>query len=212
MTIKVGSPTVSASSPPAAQSAVSKAIQTAHMTAKRALNVATSPLAAYFAVSTCVVVFGADLSFLRGTAVNLMAHTVAIPSALVYATYLRSRQINAKEQPLTVKTESSVVEITQQNYKKEVLESNLPVILDAYTDWCPPCKAMAPILSELSNEMKGKFKFVKCNVEKQPEIAKELKIEAMPTFVYFKGGKIVDRHVGAMPKADMLAKCIQLFV
>lgn len=89
-----------------------------------------------------------------------------------------------------------MIEITKANYKKEVLESKTPVILDAYATWCPPCKAVAPILDKLSNEMSGKVKFVKFNVDSDAALAKELNITAMPTFLMFKGGKIVNRQTG----------------
>lgn len=91
---------------------------------------------------------------------------------------------------------STVIEITKANYKKEVLESKTPVILDAYATWCPPCKAVAPIFDQLSNEMSGKVKFVKFNVDSNTSLAKELNITSMPTFLMFKGGKIVNRQVG----------------
>lgn len=97
---------------------------------------------------------------------------------------------------ITAKNESKVIEITKANYKKEVLESKTPVILDAYATWCPPCKAVAPIFDELSNEMNGKVKFVKFNVDSEQSLAKELDITAMPTFLIFKNGKIVNRQMG----------------
>ena len=98
--------------------------------------------------------------------------------------------------PIPVAKTSHVVEITKANYKKEVLESKTPVILDAYATWCPPCKAVAPIFDELSYEMKGKVKFVKFNVDSEESLAKELDITAMPTFLIFKDGKILNRQRG----------------
>ena len=94
------------------------------------------------------------------------------------------------------KAASNVIEITKANYKKEVLESKTSVILDAYATWCPPCKAVAPMFDELSNDMNGKVKFVKFDVDSDPSFAKELDITAMPTFLMIKDGKIVNRQMG----------------
>jgi len=101
-------------------------------------------------------------------------------------------------------SEDEVISITEENFLKEVRESELPVVLDAYATWCGPCKRMEPILLELCQEMQGKIKFVKLNVDQQHLIANDLGIRSMPTFLFFKDGEIVGRHIGMIDKANFL--------
>lgn len=91
-----------------------------------------------------------------------------------------------------------------------MLESDLPVVVDAYATWCGPCKMVAPIFAELNESIQGKIKFVKFNVETDQELSEELNIEAMPTFIFFKYGKVVERHVGAMDKEGFLMHFVNL--
>lgn len=107
--------------------------------------------------------------------------------------------------------QGAVLTINSDNYQTEVLESKIPVVLDAYTDWCHYCKGVAPLFSELSNEMKGKVKFVKLNIETQATVASGLHIEALPTFLFYKNGKIVDRQAGALDKEGFKSKFNELF-
>ena len=106
---------------------------------------------------------------------------------------------------------ASVVTINSENFQTEVLESKVPVILDAYTDWCHYCKSVAPLFSELSNEMDGKVKFVKLNIEKEYSVAKDLNIEALPTFLFYKNGKVVGRQAGALDKSGFKEKFAKWF-
>jgi thioredoxin 1 len=101
---------------------------------------------------------------------------------------------------------AAVVTVTKENYMQEVLESKLPVVLDAYAIWCGPCKTMAPIFSELSDEMAGKIKFAKFDVDQQKEMGKELSIRGMPTFLFFKNGEEVGRHTGMLDKKALSEK------
>lgn len=96
--------------------------------------------------------------------------------------------------------ESEILTVAKDNFQQEVIESDLPVVIDAYSNLCPPCRAMIPIFSELREELSGKVKFVKFNVDQDRELAKQLDIQAMPTFLFFKDGKAVDSHSGAMSK------------
>ncbi len=99
-----------------------------------------------------------------------------------------------------------VLSVTRANFEKEVKESEIPVIVDAYSTLCAPCKKLAPIFAELSNEFGDKVKFVKLNVEGEFAISQELGIQAMPTLVFFKGGKIVEKHVGLIDKGSLADK------
>lgn len=93
------------------------------------------------------------------------------------------------------------------NYKKEVTESKTPVIIDFYADWCGPCKMLAPIFEELSEEYKGKMKFIKLDTEAELTIAEQFGVRSIPTLIVMHKGKEVDRIVGFMSK-DVLKKQI----
>lgn len=100
------------------------------------------------------------------------------------------------------------IHISDENYSNEILNSTKPVILDVYADWCSPCKMIAPIFEELSNELSSKYKFAKLNVDDAREISMELGVTSIPTFVFFKNGQIVDKAVGYKNKEE-LSKLIE---
>ncbi len=106
---------------------------------------------------------------------------------------------------------AAVVSLNSKNFQTEVIDSKVPVILDAYTDWCHYCKGVAPVFAELSNEMAGKVKFAKLNIEAEPSIAGGLEIDALPTFLFYKNGKIVDRQAGALDKEGFKARFAKIF-
>ncbi|MBN2038663.1 MAG: thioredoxin [Spirochaetes bacterium] len=90
--------------------------------------------------------------------------------------------------------------LNSTNFHKEIKESNVPVLVDFYADWCGPCKMMSPIIEELATDYKGKANVFKLNVDEAREIASEYKITSIPTVMIFKDGEKVEEFIGAMPK------------
>ena len=93
-----------------------------------------------------------------------------------------------------------VLEVNQSNFKQDVLESNAPVLLDFWAEWCMPCKMISPFIDELASEYDGKVKFAKVNVDNNTELATNLQILSIPALILFKDGKEIKRIVGANPK------------
>lgn len=97
------------------------------------------------------------------------------------------------------------ITLTKQNFESEVLKSDIPVIVDFWATWCGPCKMIAPTLSEIATEMKGKVKVAKANVDEQMELAIEYKVEVIPTLFFFKDGQVVKKTVGVQTKQELQA-------
>ena len=95
------------------------------------------------------------------------------------------------------------INITRDNFEKEVLQSELPVLIDLWADWCGPCKMLSPVVSEIANEYDEVIKVGKINVDEQPELAAAFKAESIPLVVIVKGGKVVDATVGYQPKEQL---------
>lgn len=94
--------------------------------------------------------------------------------------------------------------VTDANFAEEVLKSDQPVLVDFWAEWCGPCKAIAPMLEELSTELAGKVKIVKINVDENPNSASQYGVRSIPTMILFKNGEAADMKVGAgTPKAGM---------
>ena len=104
---------------------------------------------------------------------------------------------------------SATNKITDATFKQEVLESSLPVVVDFWAEWCGPCRAISPVLEELSEELKGKVKIVKLNVDENPNTTVKYGVRSIPTMILFKGGEAADMKIGAgTPKAG-LAKWLE---
>ena len=93
--------------------------------------------------------------------------------------------------------------INDNEFKKEVIESNIPVLVDFWAPWCGPCRMIAPTIEEISNEYEGKIKVVKINTDENPQTASEYQISAIPTLLFFKSGKVVKEIVGVVPKEEI---------
>lgn len=96
------------------------------------------------------------------------------------------------------------LKLNSENFEKEVLNSEKPVLVDFYADWCGPCNAMAPIVEELATELNEKAKVGKINVDENSDIAVEYNVMSIPTFIVFKNGKEEKRFVGVRDKEELL--------
>lgn len=106
----------------------------------------------------------------------------------------------------------AMMHITQENFKSDVLESDTPVLVDFWATWCGPCRMIAPIVEQLSNEYDGRAKVAKLDVDECPELARQYGVMSIPTLVVIKGGEISSKVVGAMPKpriAEMIDNALK---
>ena len=101
------------------------------------------------------------------------------------------------------------VHLTQSNWEEEVLNSDIPVLVDFWAPWCGPCRMVAPVVAEIAEEYEGKVKVGKLNTDEEPEIAVRYGIMSIPTLMIFKNGEVVDQIIGAVPKEYLLEKIQQ---
>ncbi|MBU1061538.1 MAG: thioredoxin [Candidatus Omnitrophica bacterium] len=95
------------------------------------------------------------------------------------------------------------IRVNDENFKKEVLESKLPVLVDFWAEWCMPCRMVAPVVEEIAKEYQGKLKVCKLNVDEARNTASDYGIMSIPTMAIFKNGKVINKIVGALPKAEL---------
>ncbi len=95
------------------------------------------------------------------------------------------------------------VAVTDADFTPEVLQSDVPVLVDFWAEWCGPCKMIAPVVEELANEYDGKMKFVKLDVDANPLIAVTYDVRSIPILIFFKDGKRINQVVGAVPKQTL---------
>lgn len=101
--------------------------------------------------------------------------------------------------------EGKVVEISDADFESEVLKADLPTLVDFWAPWCGPCKAITPVIQEMSEEYDGKIKFAKMNVDNNPETPGKFGIRAIPTLILFKNGEVADQVTGAVGKDQLSA-------
>lgn len=99
-----------------------------------------------------------------------------------------------------------LTDVDSGTFKKEVLDSDVPVVVDFWAEWCMPCRMISPIVDELSDEYNGKVKFAKLNIDNNTDLASELQILSIPALVLFRKGKELMRITGANPKEQIIEK------
>jgi thioredoxin 1 len=101
---------------------------------------------------------------------------------------------------------SNALAVTDQTFDTEVLHSTTPVLVDFWAAWCGPCRAIAPTIEQIAAEYSGRLKVVKIDVDENGEVPYKYGVQGIPTLLLFKGGQVVEKLVGAYPKAALLAK------
>jgi thioredoxin 1 len=98
---------------------------------------------------------------------------------------------------------ANVLNITDAEFRHQVLESDIPVLLDFTAVWCGPCKAIAPLLDQVADERKGQLKVCKIDIDQNTDTPNQFGVQSIPTLIFFKGGKVYERRVGSLNKAAL---------
>jgi len=101
---------------------------------------------------------------------------------------------------------SQLTQVTDGTFQTDVLNAQGPILVDFYADWCGPCRAVAPVLEELSGEFAGRVKIVKLNIDENEATSIKYGVQSIPTMILFKGGKEIERIIGALPKTKLSTK------
>ena len=96
--------------------------------------------------------------------------------------------------------------VTDDNFESEVIQSPVPVLVDFWAPWCPPCRMLSPVVDEIANEKGGAAKIAKVNVDDNPGLARRFKVQSIPLLLFFKGGELKDQMLGAANKKTLLNK------
>jgi thioredoxin 1 len=115
-------------------------------------------------------------------------------------------KIKAGNAPPTAVPFAGVVEISDADFDRQVLESDLPVVVDFWAPWCGPCRMMAPIMEQGAQQYQGRFKFCKINVDENQQSAARYKAMSIPLLVFFKDGQVIGQNLGAIPAAQLKNK------
>ncbi|MFA5115324.1 MAG: thioredoxin [Candidatus Omnitrophota bacterium] len=105
----------------------------------------------------------------------------------------------------------SLLHLDEGNFKKEVLESELPVLVDFWAPWCGPCRMIAPVLEEVTREYQGRIKVGKVNIDENSGVASRYAVMSIPTIMFFNQGKVVDQVVGVLSKSDLKNRIEEAF-
>ncbi len=97
-----------------------------------------------------------------------------------------------------------VIAISDDTFENEVIQSNIPVIVDFWAEWCAPCKALVPIFADVAQKYQGKVKFTKLDVDQSPSTPQKFGVRGIPTLLLFKDGQVIATQVGSLSKADLL--------
>ena len=103
------------------------------------------------------------------------------------------------------------LEFTDANFEELVIKSGKPVIVDLWAEWCGPCRMLTPIVEEMAKDYEGRAVIGKLNVDDNPEVTAKYGVRNIPTLLFFKGGEVADKQVGAVPKSALVGKLEKLF-
>lgn len=178
-----------------------RAVNCTKMIVNKIFDILLAPMFGLCAFNTLALSYFGNVSLTKSISLSIGCYIVGmIPSIIRQGFLPLYRMSHAKES-----LDSKVVKITKENFQTEVMQSTIPVVLDASASWCIPCKKVASIFSEISQELEGKVKFAKFDVDEQKELSEGLKIKVMPTLIFLQDGIILGRHHGMLLKNEIIS-------